>query len=115
MDKYFINADKTERHVIDENFVHLLPPALVEISKSEYDALVADSHIKTDSEKLSDFKAEVQSALDKTDQVAIRAFKAGVAFSGEWAQCVEKLREQMAITEWADDLIVAPLPTTYPS
>lgn len=76
---------------------------------------MADSQVKTDTEKLSEFKAEVQAALNASDLVALRAFKAGVAFSGEWAQCVEKLREQMAITEWTDDLIVAPLPTTYPS
>ena len=114
-DKYFVNSDKTERHIIDENHVGLLPAGLIEISQSEYAALVADSQIKSDSKKLSEFKAEVQAALYKTDQVAIRAFKVGVAFNGEWAQCVEKLREQMTITEWSDDLIVTPFPTTYPS
>ncbi len=112
--KYFVNADKTERHVIDENHVGLLPAGLVEISNAEYDELVSESLAKSDSEKLSEFKAEVQAALDKTDQVAIRAFKAGVAFNAEWATCVEKLRAQMAITEWSDDLTVTPLPTTYP-
>ena len=114
-DKYFVNLDKTERHSIDENFVHLLPSALVEITKAEYDELVTEANKKTDDQKLAEFKANVQAALDASDLVALRAFKAGVAFNGEWAKCVEKLREQMAITEWSDDLIVTPFPTTYPS
>lgn len=113
--KYFVNSDKTERHVIDKNYVGLLPSGLIEISKTEYDKLVADSQVKTDTEKLLGFKVEVQAALDKSDMVALRAFKAGVAFNAEWATCVEKLREQMAITEWSDDLTVITLPTTYPS
>lgn len=113
-DKFFKDASGA-LHVIDENFLSLLPSGLTEISKTEYDALVADSQTKTDTEKLSEFKAEVQAALNASDLVALRAFKAGVAFGEDWTLYDSKLRALMSVTEWSDSLSIPLQPESYPS
>jgi len=114
-DKYFVDSDKTKRHVIDEDFISLLPLGLTEISRDEYDELVAASQLKSDAAKLSEFKALVQSALDASDLVALRAYKAGINFGEEWGAYDQKLRALMAVTEWHGDLALPPQPISYPS
>ena len=50
------------------------------------------------------FKSAVQEALDKSDLVALRAFKAGVPFGDEWSKYDSDLRALLSVTEWSDDL-----------
>jgi len=69
----------------------------------------------TDSEKVSAFKVEVQSALDFSDRVALRAYKAGVPFGDLWTQYDLDLRALMSVTEWSEDLALPQQPSTYPS
>lgn len=113
--KYFVSTDKTERHVIDEHHVALLPVDLIEISKAEYDELVNESNKKTDEQKLDEFKASVQAALDASDLVALRAYKAGVAFGPEWTAYDASLRKLKSVSAFSDDLLLPTKPTTYPS
>lgn len=113
-DKYFKDASN-KLHVIDANFVHLLPDGVSEISKIEYDASVSAPLVISDSEKLAEFKAGVQIALDKSDLVALRAFKAGIAFGPMWTKYDSDLRDLMSVAEWSESLVLPTQPDSYPS
>ncbi len=49
-----------------------------------------------DAKALATFKTEVQTAIDKTDSVALRCWKAGVEFPIEWRKYTVTLRTLLA-------------------
>lgn len=113
-DKYFY-SESSGWHVIDVDFIAILPTDCVEKNEVEYQAYVGSLTVKSDETKLSEFKAMVQSALDASDLVALRAYKAGVAFGDIWIAYDVSLRKLMSITAWSDDLLLPTKPIAYPS
>ena len=111
----FFYSESSGWHVIDENFVSLLPADCVEKTEAEHQAYVESLAVKSDETKLSEFKVTVQAALDASDLVALRAYKAGINFGEEWGAYDQKLRALMAVTEWHGDLALPPQPISYPS
>ena len=112
----FYKDNEGRLHALDDSsFKYLLPDGCTEITKNEYDALVVESQSETDSQKLVNFKTQVQAALDASDLVALRTYKAGVAFGAVWTAYDASLRKLMSITSWSDDLKLTPKPDAYPS
>lgn len=66
-------------------------------------------------EKLIALKVKVQEALYKSDLVALRAYKSGIAFGYAWAKYDSDLRALLSVSEWSDDLALPPKPEAYPS
>jgi hypothetical protein len=109
-DKYFVNSDKSERHVIDENYVSLLPIGLIEISEEEYKTLIAPD---VQNQLWLEYKAKAQALLDKTDLVCLRCYKAGVPFPSDWQKYTADLRIIVSANS-GDPTSTLPLTPTYP-
>jgi len=113
-DKYFY-SESLGWAILDENHTHPLLMSFIEKPESEYREFVKSLAIKSNEEKLEEFKVAVRSALDASDLVALRAYKSGIAFGDEWCAYDQKLRTLMSVTEWSDDLELPEKPATYPS
>lgn len=64
-----------------------------------------------DALNLATFKTEVQTAIDKTDLVALRCWKAGVEFPTEWREYTVVLRTLLA----SSVVVKLPVMPDYPS
>jgi len=99
-----VDTDDTSIN-IDANF-------MTEISEEAAKALqnpsLTEDEINT--EALATFQTSVQTAIDKTDLVAIRCLKAGIEFPTEWREYTVALRALKA------SVVVAELPVmpSYP-
>ena len=94
----------------DDTLSHLLPSGSVKIS----DTAAATMLAPTASQLWAAYQQQAHSALDKSDMVALRCFKAAVVFPVAWATYVTALR---AIVGAASGDPMKPLPTapTYPA
>lgn len=64
----------------------------VAMTADEETAFLAEQAASTASAAIADLKAQAQTALNKTDLVALRCLKAGVSFPSEWVTYVTALR-----------------------
>lgn len=64
----------------------------VAMTADEEAAFLAEQAASQASQVISDLKSQAQKALDKSDLVATRCFKAGVAFPSAWQTYVTSLR-----------------------
>lgn len=79
----------------------------------EYKEWLANGGVPEPEDVVNTIKGDAQFALDKTDLVAIRCVKAGVAFPAEWKSYVSALR---AIVSGADTTSVSlPVMPAYPA
>lgn len=87
----------------------LLPSGCIQITQAEADALLAPSAAQI----RATFQSSAQVALDKTDLVAIRCLKAGVAFPADWQTYVTDLRNIVNGTDTISTIL--PTQPTYPA
>lgn len=92
--KHYINTTN-QIFGFDDDQLHLVTSDMTELSDVALAALLAP----TPEQLLSQFKAEVQAALDSTDMIAFRCFKAGVAYPTEWLAYTTALRGLLGATE----------------
>lgn len=84
-------------------------PMTDEEVKTHIDPPKTEEQLKT--EKLITFKTAVQTAIDKTDSVALRCWKAGVEFPTEWREYTVTLRTLLA----SKVVVELPAMPEYPS
>lgn len=91
-------------------FAHLLPSGCVSIT----DAEAAKLSKPTAEAEWGSYQGQAKLALDVTDNVALRCWKAGVAFPDNWKTYVDALRTIVRATGGDP---TKPLPTrpTYPA
>ena len=112
-DKYFKDSSG-KLHQIDENFTSLLPPDCEEIEESEYEDLVVKNNTPSGAQLWADYRAKAQAALDKTDLICLRCYKAGVAYPAEWLDYTNELRAIIRATS-GDSTSGLPVAPNYPS
>lgn len=64
----------------------------IAMTADEEAAFLAGQAASTASAAIADLKSQAQTALNKTDLVALRCLKAGVSFPSEWQTYVTSLR-----------------------
>jgi len=92
---YFKDTNNKVHWLDDDSYTYLLPSGSVLIASDEAQSLLAP----TPDEIHQAFIATAQTALDKTDAVAIRCLKAGVAFPVEWQSYVSALRNIVSVSD----------------
>ncbi|MBN1839777.1 MAG: hypothetical protein JW802_07015 [Campylobacterales bacterium] len=107
MKRYFIS--KINNAVILTQEGDTIDETMLEITEEEAQNLINPP--KTDEELKAEFKAAVQTAIDKTDLVALRCWKAGIEFPTDWKEYTVALRALLS------SAVVVDLPTMpeYPS
>jgi hypothetical protein len=106
----YYHDSKNGLHWLDDDaFAHLLPEGCVEITKAEAAAIEAVNNAP----QPIPLTEQAQSALDASDMVALRCYKATVPYPAEWHTYTQALR---AIVSGADTASTA-LPTkpSYPA
>lgn len=90
-----------------------VPKSLTPITKEEAEKLSnpPKTQQEINAEALATFKSAVQTAIDKTDSVAVRCLKAGVEFPTEWREYTVTLRTLLASTV----VVTLPVMPDYPS
>lgn len=77
-------------HFLDSaDFAHLIPLGSVQLTSIE-EANIEDRNSQV--RAFSDLQEKAQAALDRTDAVALRCWKAGLAFPEEWQIYTNALR-----------------------
>lgn len=108
---YFKDTNGGLHHLDDVAFINLLPVGCVEITDAEADSIQHPA--PTAAQIHADLVASAKSALDNTDMVCLRCYKAGVAFPSAWQDYTTALR---AIVNGSDTTSTT-LPTrpSYPA
>ena len=97
-------------HFLDDaSFAYLLPVGCVEISDTE----AASAQEPDAAQKWEEYKAGAQLALDRTDSVALRCWKAGVNFPPAWQSYTKALRDIVRAAS-GDVSKALPEPPPYP-
>ena len=74
------------------NPMEMIDGEMVEMSDADYAAFQAMQTAATTQSAITQLKSQAQAALDKSDIVATRCFKAGISFPSEWQAYVVSLR-----------------------
>lgn len=114
----YINYDKTTKQILgwyDDSIHKNIPTPNLKVEDKVWQNAIDNNHNKInqngitelfdfrtqeeiDTEALATFKTAVQTAIDKTDLVALRCWKAGVEFPTEWREYTVTLRTLLAST-----------------
>jgi hypothetical protein len=114
----YAHYDKTTRQILgwyDDGIHKEIPTPNLKVEEEVWQNAIDNNHNKInedgttelfdfrtqeeiDAEALATFKTAVQTAIDKTDSVALRCWKAGVEFPTEWKEYTVALRTLLAST-----------------
>lgn len=75
--------------------------------------IASDPPPPTKSELIAQYKLQAHQALERTDRVAIRCFKAGVAFPAAWISYTQALRTIVTAAS-VDPTLPLPIQPSYP-